>query len=381
MNHNKPGGTVVLPALFDTLKHTLKRLVLLLVLPAAISGLLVSCQPGKAGGRSAAKGNMLKKDRLLLDTVVSIQLYDSNRETVLDEAFNQMEAWENRLSRHVETSEISAINTALAGTAVEVSPEVFRVVRRAREFAQSSEGRFDPTIGPLVDLWDIGGRLPAVPDKEAIEKTLALVNYHNLETERNAVTLAQPGMSLDLGGIGKGWIADWTADFLRNAGERHILINLGGNILVRGGKPGGAPFRIGMQNPFDERGTYLGVFLVSNRAVVSSGIYERYFEADGVRYHHILDSRTGFPVENELAAVTVLTGNSMDGDALSTTLFALGLEDSLNYLASFQHTDGHAEAAFVTRDRRIILTPGAASIFEDGGVLPVEIRQLPRQPD
>ncbi len=155
-------------------------------------------------------------------------------------------------------------------------------------------------------------------------------------------------------------IADRIAEELREAGVEHILINLGGNVLVSGGKPGGRNFRIGMQNPFDNRGSYLGVFTVKNRSVVSSGIYERYFERDGIRYHHILNTENGFPVDNGLAAVTVLSENSVDGDALSTTLFAMGLDAGLKLVNQIPDT----EAAFIMLDGRIILTRGASEVFE-----------------
>jgi thiamine biosynthesis lipoprotein len=174
------------------------------------------------------------------------------------------------------------------------------------------------------------------------------------------VTLKQDGMTLDLGGIAKGWIADEISRFLQDNGAEHFLINLGGNVLVYGGKPDGSPFRIGMQDPTADRGRYMGIFSLENGSVVSSGVYERYFEADGVRYHHILSTEDGRPVRNGLAAVTILSAESIDGDALSTTVFALGLEAGMDLVQSLEDV----EAAFVTETGRVILTQGAADSFK-----------------
>ncbi len=350
--------------------HSFKRAVLYLF-PALLLSLLFACQP-ESGTRPNRRKDLEEKN-LLLDTMVSIRLYNSRGEAALKKAFKQMEEWENQLSRHIPGSEISAVNSSPAGVPVQVSPETLELVELALNYAGKSQGKFDPTIGPLVDLWGIGGEFPEVPDEELIKQTLQSVNYKNVQTDSQAatITLTQPDMSLDLGGIAKGWIADQIAADLRESGEKHILINLGGNVLVSGGKPGGKPFRIGMQNPFDERGSYLGVFSVYNRSIVSSGIYERYFEQDGIRYHHILDSSSGYPVNNSLAAVTVLSSNSADGDALSTTLFALGLEDGLDFAYSLPGV----EAAFITREGRIVMTSGCAEIFEPIGDVSFEVRK------
>lgn len=301
-------------------------------------------------------------NQFLLDTVVSIRLYKSGRTELLESAFKLIEEYELQLSRHRSGSEISLLNAAPAGTAVSSADSTIELIKRSIEYAQASDGTFDPTVGPLVDLWGIGSEEARIPDPEEIDKTLALIDYRMVQVDENAgeVTLAVPGMALDMGGIAKGWIADRTADYLREHGEKHILINLGGNVLVSGGKPGGKPFKIGMQDPFDDRGRYLGIFSLENGSVVSSGIYERFFESEGIRYHHILSTDDGYPVRNGLAAVTILSEKSVDGDALSTTVFALGLDEGIKLVTSM---DG-IEAAFITLDGKVIMTEGAANRFE-----------------
>lgn len=301
-------------------------------------------------------------NRFLLDTVVSIRLYDSEQYDILNNAFTLIEKYEGQLSRYENESEISRINAEPAGTPVPVSEAARELIRTGIRYAQLSGGTFDPTVGPLVDLWGIGSEDARIPGSEEIDAALSLVNYSDvlIDDESGSVTLENEGMALDLGGIAKGWIADRTASFLLDNGERHILINLGGNVLVSGGKPGGEPFRIGMQDPFDDRGRFMGVFTLDEGSVVSSGIYERFFESDGIRYHHILSTTDGYPVRNGLAAVTILSAGSVDGDALSTTVFALGLEDGLELVMSL---DG-IEAAFITLEGKVIMTKGAADLFE-----------------
>ena len=291
----------------------------------------------------------IQDNRFLLDTVVNIHLYGTDNEKVLDDAFDTIERYEKLLSRHKSESDISRLNSVASGVPVVISDDSLDVLITALRFAKLSDGAFDPTVGPLVDLWGIGTEHAGIPDEQEIQAALKLVDYRqvSVDTGTREVSLQQNGMTVDLGAVAKGWIADRIAEQLRDAGVKHILINLGGNVLVSGGKPGNTSFRIGMQNPFDSRGAYLGVFNVKNRSIVSSGVYERYFEFEGVRYHHILNTANGFPVDNGLAAVTVLTEKSVDGDALSTTLFAMGLDDGLNLVKELPNT----EAAFCNDGR------------------------------
>ncbi len=312
-------------------------------------------------------------NRFLLDTVVSIRLYDSGQYDVLENAFTLIEDYDKQLSRYKKESEISQINAAPAGTPIPVSGTTRKLIRKGIQYARLSGGTFDPTVGPLVTLWGIGGEDARIPGSDEIKAALTLINPSGviIDDVSGTVTLEREGMALDLGGIAKGWIADRTAEYLLDSGENHILINLGGNVLVSGGKPSGEPYRIGMQDPFDDRGRYLGIFTLEDGSVVSSGIYERFFESSGIRYHHILSTVDGYPIKNDLAAVTIISANSVDGDALSTSVFALGLDDGLELVMSL---DG-IEAAFITLEGRVIMTKGAADRFEasDSG-LQLEVR-------
>lgn len=313
----------------------------------------------------------IEDQSFLLNTVVTIRLFQTDRQDILEEAFTLIEAYENQLSRHINGSEISRINTTPSGTAVSVSADTMELIQKALYYAELSGGRFDPTVAPLVDLWGIGTENQRIPDNAEISAALPLIDYRSVSIDEAAgtVTLEKDGMALDLGGITKGWIADRVGEFLIENGIPHFLINLGGNVLVHGGKPAdrsrrdseNQPFRIGMQSPFDERGQYLGVFSLMEGSVVSSGIYERFFESGGVRYHHILNTEDGFPVDNDLAAVTVISAESLDGDALSTTLFTLGQDEGMKLVQSLEGID----AVFVTRGGNVVLSPGAADIYND----------------
>ncbi|RLW68812.1 MAG: hypothetical protein B6D68_02965, partial [spirochete symbiont of Stewartia floridana] len=229
----------------------------------------------------------IEDNQFLLDTVVSIKLYQNRDKALLQSAFDYIAKMEGELSRYRPHSEISRINNAQAQSWMEVSENTFQVLETAFVYAEISKGVFDPTIGPLVDIWGIGGENPQIPSNIEIARILPLIDYKavQLNSERKAVMLMREGLRLDIGGIAKGWIADEIANYLHENGAGHILINLGGNVRVMGGKPDGKPFRIGMQDPFGERGNYLGVFSLSEGSVVSSGVYERFFEADGIRYH------------------------------------------------------------------------------------------------
>jgi thiamine biosynthesis lipoprotein len=258
-----------------------------------------------------------------------------------------------------EATELDLVNLSAGIAPVAVSGELLDLLEEARRYAELSGGAFDPTIGPLVRLWGIGGSGARIPGRGEIRGALALVDWRDLVIDRAAGTafLRRRGQSLDLGAIAKGYAADEAAALLRRRRIRRAIIDLGGNILALGERPGRESWRIGVQDPLEDRGVYLGVLRVTNRSVVTSGVYERYFEEGGRRYHHILSTEDGYPVENGLLSVTIVAERSIDADALSTACFALGLERGLALVESLPDT----EAIFVGRD--VVLSSGAAHFF------------------
>jgi thiamine biosynthesis lipoprotein len=339
--------------------------------------LFSACRPE---GRSSARSE------LALGTLCRIELFGQTE--LYGRLFSRLSEIERMMSANLADSEVSRINRAAGIAPVPISPELFTVLERALYFAEASGGAFDPTVGPLVSLWGIGGDNPKVPGKEEIEAALALVNWKELELSGGSgqamAFLKRRGMALDLGAIAKGFAADELVKILREAGTKSAIIDLGGNIYVYGTRPRTRSFlsgagkttkwRIGIQNPLDDRGAYTGYLQLNEASVVTSGIYERFFTENGKRYHHILDTRTGFPVENGLLAVTITAPSSMDADALSTAVFALGPEKG----GALAEARG-AGAIFIFEDKTI-RTSSVNFTLIDTGFTPAEAAEPGSKP-
>jgi thiamine biosynthesis lipoprotein len=284
-----------------------------------------------------------------LGTVCTVSLFENGKGDIYTKIFDRLNEIETVMSANElsdgRTSELGLINQNAGNQAVPVSAELIAVLQRALYFAEITDGAFNPAIGPLVKLWGIGGENAHVPDETAIRAALTLTDYHDVEVDadRQTVYLKHEGMNLDLGGIAKGYAADEAAAILKKAGIRRAIIDLGGNIYAYGSKSRKQKWRIGIQNPLASRGEYLIVEEAADKAIVTSGVYERFFEENGIRYHHILDTQTGYPAASGILSVTIITDNSTDADALSTSVFALGYEKGSTLLSRFPGT----EAVFV----------------------------------
>ena len=291
------------------------------------------------------KSESLTMTGTYFDTVVQIEVWGADQE-IMEHCRQMCEDYEQMLSATIETSEISKINNA-GGEPVEVSDETAGLIEEGIKYGDISDGQFDITIASATDLWNFTDNEEKIlPDPDELAEAVTHIDYHCIKVEGNTVTLTDPEARIDLGGIAKGYIADRLKEYLKDEGIEHALIDLGGNMLTLGRRYDGNDFRIGIQKPFADTGTAMAVVSVNDKSVVTSGDYERYFEKDGVIYHHILDPDTGYPVQNDLDQVTITSDQSVDGDALSTTCFAMGLEDGLELIRSL---DG-IEAVFVTKD-------------------------------
>lgn len=285
----------------------------------ALSGLLCACVCLGFGGCRGQNGAApLTRTSFLLDTTVSLTLYEGDA-ALLDGCMERIARYEALFSRTAQGSDVDRINRS-AGEPVTVSDETAALLRLALDVGALSDGALDITVAPLVELWGFG-QDPAVPDPAAVEEALSRVGYDRLVLEGNTVRLPA-GMAVDLGAVAKGYIADRLRDYLLQNGCRSAVIDLGGNILTVGDKQG-EPFAIGIADPL-ARERLLCTIPVCDGAVVTSGSYQRYFEQDGRRYHHLLDPDTGYPAENGLLSVTVLCGEAARADALSTACFVLG---------------------------------------------------------
>ncbi len=322
----------------------MKRFALLLHL------LLLLCA---CGGEPEQEVPTVQKTNFQMDTVVTITLYDWTDENTIDAAFAEIDRLEDLLSVEKEGSDLDRLAKAAGQDWVEIAPETLEVLELAKEYCTVSDGLLDVTAGPLIDLWDInhGGHYPT---QEELDAVLPLIGCDDLLVEEGRAYLSRPGMEANLGAIAKGYIADRVKDLLVGMGVEHAVLDLGRNILLIGGKTEDIPFRIGVQDPNGDQGALLAVLAVSDKSLVTSGVYERYFEHEGKRYHHILDPNTGFPADNGLAAVSIVSDDSANGDALSTTCLLLGKEKGLALIESLPGV----EALFVEGDGTMTASSG-----------------------
>ncbi|MGG5462872.1 FAD:protein FMN transferase [Clostridium sp. B9] len=303
----------------------------------------------------------VSQSNFFMGTLVNLTLYDKTDEKIFQKIFNEISKIEKQLSLNITTSEINEINNNAGIKPVKVSESTFNIIEKSIEISELSNGYFDITIGPLVQLWDIGTANAKVPTETEINSTIKLINFNNiiLDSSNSSVYLEKEDMIIDLGGIAKGYIADIICNILIEEGVEKAIIDLGGNIFALGEKSNKAPWNIGIQNPFENRGVPLGTLEISNKSIVTSGIYERFFEEDGVKYHHILNPKTGYPFNNDLSSVTIISDKSLDGDALSTAVFALGFSEGLKLIESLENVD----AIFVTTDKEVFLSSNIKSNF------------------
>lgn len=316
----------------------------------AVLGLIfLSAVFSGCGGKSES----VTRSNFMLDTVVSVTLYGTGDSATIDELFDEARRLESLLGAQVEGSDVWRINEGAGKEYVRISAETFHVIERALYYSELADGLFDITVGPLIDLWDIsgGGYVPSEQEKAA---AMEMTGYEKVLISGGSVMLQDEGMSINLGAIAKGYIGDRLREMLIEKGVDHAIINLGGNVIAIGGKNTGTPFVVGIQNPFESNGAISAAIEIFDGSLVSSGNYERYFEVDGIRYHHILNPFTGAPSDSGLAGSTIICDSSEDADALSTIVFLLGAEKGLALIESIEET----ECVLITGQGEIICSSG-----------------------
>lgn len=292
-----------------------------------------------------------------LNTVVKITIYDSQDQRILDEAMALCDTYEKIFSRTMEESELYQLNHGLLAQkngAYLLSDELAELTNKGLVYSELSNGAFDISIEPLSSLWDFTSGEKNIPSQQEIDRAKTLVNYKDVLLSDNQLRFAKEGMSLELGAIAKGYIADRIKEFLVSKGVKSAIIDLGGNVLCLGKRINGEPFRIGIQRPFANRSEQAATVEIEDKSVVSSGVYERCFEKDGTLYHHILNPQDGYPYRNGLISVTIISNESVDGDGLSTSCFALGLERGMELVNSLPDV----QAVFITEDGELHLSEG-----------------------
>lgn len=304
---------------------------------------------GCSGAKSSTQTDQdLTYTDMLFDTVIKIQILDPADESILDGLKKLCEKYDRMFSTTNTDSELYKLNHA-NGQPFTVSSETANLIQEGIHYSELSGGAFDLTIEPVSALWDFKADKPTVPSSDAIAQAVSHVDYTKVDIQDNTVTLEDPEAGIDLGAIAKGYIADQVKTYLKKQGIKHAIINLGGNVDVIGTKPDGSKYNIGIQKPFDESGEAITSVQLKDQTVVTSGIYERYFKKNGKLYHHILDPRTGYPCENNLYSVSIITDSSTKADALSTTCFLLGYEKGMELIQSM---DG-VKAIFITDDEKV----------------------------
>lgn len=325
----------------------MKKIINTIVMISALAVMLCGCQK--------SENKKISKQGFYFDTIIQITLYGTDDEQYINDCFDIAGKYEKMLSNTIDDSDISRINKAAGEQTVCVSDETVSLIQKGIEYGRLSGGKFDITIGELSNLWnfpeiaensksdDNEADSSVIPSDEKIDEYLGHVDYNKIKIDGNNVMITDEKTQIDLGGIAKGYIADKMKEYLKSKKVTSGIINLGGNVLTIGSKSYGSDYTVGIQKPFDRSGASIATIKIDDKSVVTSGIYERYYKVDGKIYHHILDTQTGYPVENDLYSVTIISDSSCDGDALSTTCFALGKDKAEEFIKSM---DG-VEAIFV----------------------------------
>ncbi len=341
-----------------------------------LTAALIIAQTGCAGKTASETGNGIfgiavaaepvSRQSFYFDTICSISIYDmkemteENAEAVIGDAFALCQHYESILSRTKEGTDVYNINHA-GGNWVECDADTVEVIQKGIDYSELSSGKFDITVGKLSDLWDFHAENPVVPKEDDVKEALDTVNYHAIEIRGSSVRLTNLHAEIDLGGIAKGYIADRVSDELKSHGVTSAIISLGGNIECIGGKQDGT-FTIGIEKPYSNGSEIVGTVSVKDGTVVTSGVYERYFEYDGKKYHHILNASTGWPAQTDVVGVTIQadSGKSVDCDALATICLLLGEEEGMKMI---EKSDGF-EAMFITEDGRMECSSGMLVEFK-----------------
>lgn len=307
----------------------------------------------------------ISKSEFCLDTACNITIYDDMSKdeamAILDEAYVKIKEYENLFSKTIEGSDVYNVNEA-KGTEVEINDATMDLVEIGTEMGDLSNGAFDITIGAASSLWDFKSEDPQVPADSDIKAALPTIDYTQVKTSGNKISLENPDAKLDFGGVAKGYIADRTGEFLESKGVTKAIVDLGGNIVTIGEKAENTPWTVGIERPYSDRSEIIGAVAVKDQTVVTSGIYERQFMVGDKRYHHILDPKTGYSVESDIEAITIVAakGNSGFCDALSTACLILGQEDALKLIEKVKdaHPEMEIKASIINKNDKTVTTEG-----------------------
>ncbi|WP_242848959.1 FAD:protein FMN transferase [Syntrophomonas palmitatica] len=323
--------------------------------------LILSILVFSAAGCGFGQPKPVQTEEFALGTIINQQVYGSNAKKAAEEVSARIKEFDALWTINQPGGDINKLNRHAGQGYVKLKPETINILMKARQIADLSGGAaFDITVAPLVKAWGIGTDHPRVISDEEVSRLLTLVNYRDVQINEatGSASLAKTGQMVDLGGIAKGYLGDLAIQIYKKNGITSAFANLGGNVVVLGGKPDGTPWKVGVQNPRSQTGDIVGVVDVIDKAVVTSGDYQRYFVKDGKRYCHIFNPKTGYPADSGLMSVTIIASSSTDADGLSKA-YVLGLQKGLDLVKRY----GKAEAIFITNDKKIYVTPGLKGKF------------------
>ncbi len=306
------------------------------------------------------------KELFAMDTFFSLKAYGPAAERGLEDCARRVRELEGMLSVTAQDSDLRRINDSSPGEAVSVQEDTFLLLEEAVALGRETDGALDITLYPVLKAWGFTAKEYRIPGEEELSALLECVDYRELVLDKASLAVSvREGTELDLGAVAKGYTGDCLKELLREQGVTSAMLDLGGNIQVLGAKPDGSPWRIAVKNPFDGSEA-IGVLEVTDKAVITSGSYERYFVGeDGRRYWHILDPESGRPAQSGLVSVTVVGESGTRCDALSTALFVMGKERAVEFWRQ-QSGPGTFEMILVTEDGEVYLTEGLESCFACG---------------
>ncbi|NSB15402.1 FAD:protein FMN transferase [Clostridium beijerinckii] len=262
----------------------------------------------------------------LMGTKISLYIKGEAAEKLAEKACDMLINYEEVFSANSDNSQLAMLKRTAPLAPQEVDAELYELIKIGKKHSLCENTYLNIAIGPLIKLWRIGFKEAHVPEKEAIAKVLELLKPENiqLDDEKKTVYFLKKGIEIDLGAIAKGYFADKIMEFFKENGAVSAMVDMGGNVLVFGDSPSnGGDWNVGIQNPFLPRGNAVALVKIKDQSVVTSGIYERVFEKDGRKYHHIFDSKTGYPIESNIASLTIIADKSIDCDIYTTKLFGL----------------------------------------------------------
>ncbi|MCT4508455.1 MAG: FAD:protein FMN transferase [Tepidibacter sp.] len=334
----------------------MKKIILLVLSISLILGIT---------GCSNKEITPVSRETFALGTIIDFKVYDKDQDRankVIDECIKRIKDIEQKLSVNIEDSEVTTVNKNAGKQSIKVSDETMYVAKKSLEYSNITKGKFNLTVYPLVNLWGIGTENARVPSQSEIEGVIRNIDYKDavLDEAKKTIYLKRENQGIDLGAIAKGYVGDEIKKVFIQNDIKSAFVNLGGNVMAYKAKLDASKWRIGIQNPLQPRGQYIGIVSVEDKSIVTSGNYERYFEQDGKRYHHILDATSGYPANKGLISTSIITESGIDADALSTSVYLIGLEEGIELIESLDKV----EAIFVTKDKEVYTTSGLKDSFE-----------------